>query len=221
MVIKIDKESFREFLNSLEEAVEYGKSFLDDDVSNVENNADEGNVGGEGSDDIDWEYLSSLDMEELVSFVEENELPIDPDEYEDEDEFREAVAEEIGVPVESGESESDDAGEDDSIDWDYLASLDFDELSMFIEENELPVDPDEYEDEDDLRIAIANEIDVEVPKPKPRKSGTARKSSVRSQMKSAVSKKSSSKKKTAKKKTAKKKTAKKKTAKKKTAKRRR
>ena len=59
------------------------------------------------SDSLIWNDLCEKDRDDLIMVVEECELDIDPDDYDDDDDFREAIADELGIE-ENYEDEEDE-----------------------------------------------------------------------------------------------------------------
>ncbi len=68
------------------------KSVVQDDV-------DDEDVENESKKQITWEDLTSMEMSELAEVAEAYDTEMDIDDYNDEDDFRKALAEEIGVEI--------------------------------------------------------------------------------------------------------------------------
>ncbi len=70
----------------------------------------------------------------------------------------------------------DDDSDDDSTEytWDELHDMDWDELTDILEDNDLDLDPDDYEDESEFADEIADELGVEKPRRKKSRRSKAR-----------------------------------------------
>ena len=114
--------------------------------------------------DMTWEDLQGMKYKELVKLCGENDLDTDPDDYDksEVDDLRIDIAKECGIKLKEEEKKPDG---DDNYTWDDLKGLDEDELGDLIKENDLDVDPDDYDDnENGLRRAIAKECGITPPK---------------------------------------------------------
>jgi len=141
----------------------------------------------EDSDDTyTWEDLEEMSYDDLEELCEENELEVEPSDFEDDEvgDFRKAVAEELEIEVpeeeekeeeekEEEEKEEEEEDSDDTYTWEDLEEMDFEELQDFCDENELEIDPDDFteDDEDKFRREIAKEAGIEAPKAKPKRKG--------------------------------------------------
>lgn len=117
--------------------------------------------GKSNTANLDWSDIEDMDESELIEVMED--LGEDPDdlEYDDEDELRDLVAEELDIEKDVGDGKSSSSDDDDLPDADDLEEMDYDELVELVEEHELLSDnidmddfDDEDDDEDDLRDAI-------------------------------------------------------------------
>ena len=120
---------------------------------------------------MDWEDLKGMDYDELAKLCKENGLTtkakdFDEDEDDEVEDFRKAIAEECGIEV--PEADDPDDAKDDSYTYEDLEKMDFDELKDVVEEEDLEIDVDDFEedDEDKLRKKIAKELEIDVPNKK-------------------------------------------------------
>lgn len=170
-------EDLKEFLNGADDEPEKTKT---SEKKEKKEKKEEKKTVDEGEDAYTWKDLSEMDHDQLTELCEDNDLDTDPDDYDadDEDEmmeFRKDVAEEVGIEIpekkekkESKKEEKKEKVEDDDYTWDDLESMDYEELGELCEEQELDIDPDDYdeEEEDKLRKDIAKELEITVPKKK-------------------------------------------------------
>lgn len=115
-----------------------------------------------GGDAYTWKDLLELDYKELKTLCKENNLDTDPKDYDKDevDDFRKEVAKEIEVeiPTKGGEEKKDD-----KYTWDELKEMDYDELEDLIDEEDLDIDPNDYDEdteESKFRKAIAKELGI-------------------------------------------------------------
>lgn len=163
---------------SLEELSEFLPGKPDKKESKPKESKKETKKEPEPDDDpYTWEDLVDMDYDDLEELCDENELDVDPADYEDDevDDFRKAIAKEIEIEVpedeDSEEEEQEEESDDDEYTWDDLEEMDFEELQDFCDENELELDLDDFteEEEDKLRREIAKEVGIEPPKAKPKR----------------------------------------------------
>lgn len=117
-----------------------------------------------------WQDLVDMEEDELKELIDEDEIDVDADDFEDdEDGLREAIAEELEIeipkkaPAKGKKEEKEE--EDEKLAWSDLVEMDRDEMEELIDDEELDVDADDFEDDDEgLRKAIAKEMKIEVPK---------------------------------------------------------
>jgi hypothetical protein len=107
-------------------------------------------------EEVDAAAVRKMDLDELKEFAEEQELS---DIKFTKRSKAEKKQDEI---IEALELEEIEAIEDPE-DWDALAALDREQLSNYIGQEELEIDPDDLETDDELRAAIAEELEIEVP----------------------------------------------------------
>lgn len=119
----------------------------------------------------DWDELDELDEDELKALAKQEDIDLDEDE--DEDDWKKVIAEDLDIEIpkkgkgdkKAPKEEAEEAEED--LTWDDLADMDSEELADLIDEEELKVDPDDFEDDEDgLRKAVAKALKIEVPKKK-------------------------------------------------------
>lgn len=106
------------------------------------------------------EELAEMDAEEMADLVKKLKVEdVDPEDFDDdEDGLREAIAEALDITL----PEEDNSGE--SLTWEDLKEMDREALEELIADNQLDVDPDDYEKEEALRKAIAEAAEIEIPK---------------------------------------------------------
>lgn len=108
-------------------------------------------------ENFSWDDLVDLDWDELVEFVDDQDLDINPADYrnfwsgKDEDGLREEIADELDIDVEVG------------LTWDDLSEYDWEQLENCVEFLDIDINPADYENEDDLRESIAVELEIEMP----------------------------------------------------------
>jgi hypothetical protein len=121
--------------------------------------AEEPAAGGDagGEEEVTAADVRKMDLDELKEFAEEQEL--------EDIKFtkRSNVEKKAGEIIEALELEDEADAVEDPEDWDDLAALDRDQLTAYIGQEELEIDPDELETDDELRAAIAEELEIEVP----------------------------------------------------------
>ena len=121
--------------------------------------------GGE----MTWEDLAELKLKDLKKLIKEKDLDTDASDHKgDLEGLREAIAEELEIEVEEegGEEESgeEEGGDEDGGEETDLSDMDHDELSAFVEEHDLEIDPDDYDPDEELeemREAIAEALGEE------------------------------------------------------------
>lgn len=118
-------------------------------------------------DPLTMEDLEGMKKKALVKLIEDRNLLVDPDEFDDDDEgLRKAIADELGIDEDDDSGKGKEGKDDDSYTWEDLVEMDYDELSDLCKENKLDTDPDDFEegeDEDKFRRAIAKECEIETP----------------------------------------------------------
>lgn len=125
-------------------------------------------------DSMSYKDLQDMDYDELAKLCKENGLSTKAKDYDEDEEtevedFRKAIAEECGIEV--PDDDDDDKGkggkdkDDDTYTWDDLKAMDYDELKDVIEEEDLKIDIDDYEEDDEakLRKDVAKSLGIEVP----------------------------------------------------------
>lgn len=134
----------------------------------------------------DWDELDELDEDELTALIEQEELDTDVDDYEDDlVGLKKAIAKELEIEIPKAKGKKEEKApaktpakkapepaeeEDEDLEWEDLADMDEDQLTDLIDEEDLKVDADDYEDDlDGLRRAIAKELDIEAPAKKKKK----------------------------------------------------
>lgn len=123
-------------------------------------------------DSLTGEDLAAMSYKAMKKLCKENDLDTDPKDFDEdeEDDFRKAIAKELGLELpedEDGDDDPDgDSNDGDELTWEDLLKLDYDELEDLIDEKKLDTDIDDFEkdEEDKIRRAIAEELDIEVPK---------------------------------------------------------
>jgi hypothetical protein len=129
------------------------------------------------------EDLEDMDAEELADVIEEHDLDIDPKDYKkDLEGLLGAVAEEFGYEIEDDDDDDapaakgkpaakaapkkdEDDDDDEDLSWEDIKSMDEDDLAELIDDEELAVDPDDFEDDiKGLRTAVAKALKISIPK---------------------------------------------------------
>jgi len=78
-------------------------------------------LADEVEDPEDWDALAALDRDDLVSYIEQEEIEIDPDDHDEDDDLRKAVAEELDIEV---PEDAEDDGDDDKPDYSEMSVKD-------------------------------------------------------------------------------------------------
>ena len=126
-----------------------------------------------------WGDLEALNHKELTELCKDNDLDTDPNDYDEDSEeemleFRKDIAKEIDVEItdtDTPEPEPEPAVKDDNYTWEDLVEMDFEELEELCDEQDLGVDPNDFDEdeEDKLRREIAEELEIAAPKKKKKK----------------------------------------------------
>jgi len=103
---------------------------------------------------IKAEQLLEMKKSELKKIIKVQELDVDPTDFDDVDELRAAVAEELDIEL-PDEDEDEITGE-------QLMELKKPGLKKVIKEQGLKINPDKFDDVDDLRAAIAKKLDIDL-----------------------------------------------------------
>jgi hypothetical protein len=106
-----------------------------------------------GEEEITAAGIREMDLDELKELAEEQELEIKFTSRSKAEKKADEIIEALELV---------DVIEDPE-DWDALLELGEEELAAYIEQEELDIDPDDYEEEADLRTALAEELEIEVP----------------------------------------------------------
>lgn len=118
------------------------------------------------------EDLEKDDLEE--SEEEDDDLPFKEDKPKKTSKSKKQKKEEPEEPEEDNEDE--DEGDDSNLTWEDLKDMEGLELTEVIEEYDLDIDLDDFEDDEDgLRSAVADELEIEIPKKKPSKTKDTKK----------------------------------------------
>lgn len=115
-----------------------------------------------GGDAYTWADLLELNHKELKALCKEHDLDVDPKDYDKDevDDFRKEIAKEIEVeiPAKGGGEKKDD-----KYTWEELKEMDYDELEDLIDEEDLDLDSNDYDEdteESKFRKAIAKELGI-------------------------------------------------------------
>lgn len=112
-----------------------------------EEEADNESEGDEEGDEVDEETIRGMDRKELVAFIKENDLGIDPKEYKKLSDLQDAVIEQIS-----------ENGEEEGLTSEEVMEMDREQLIELIEENELDINPKKFKKTSDLAEAVCEKL---------------------------------------------------------------
>ena len=168
---ELQGEEFEEFFEEKEEPKKETKK---EEPKKETKKEDKKESKKDDDDSMSYKDLQDMDYDELAKLCKENGLSTKAKDYDEDEEtevedFRMAIAEECGieVPEDDDDKKSNKKGDDDddTYTWDDLKAMDFDELKDVVEEEDLKIDVDDYEEEDEskFRKDIAKALGIEVP----------------------------------------------------------
>ena len=99
---------------------------------------------------VDEETIRGMDRKELIEFIKDNDLGVDPKEYKKLADLQEAVIEQIS-----------EAGEEEGLTSDDVMEMDSEQLIELIKENELGINPKKYKKTSELAEAVCEELFTE------------------------------------------------------------
>lgn len=130
-----------------------------------EEDADEG---------LDWGGLSKMDEDAIIELIDDEDLEVDADDYEDDLKgLQKAVAEELEIEIPKKKKPSKKKPVKEvkkaKLDWSDLADMAIMELVDVINDEDIDIDADDYETAKELATAIAEELEIEILKKRRKK----------------------------------------------------
>lgn len=113
----------------------------------------------DSGDGVTEEDIRGMDKKELVKFIKEMELDIDPKEYKKVGDLADAVIEALSEEQSEPEPEVDDSNE--AVSEEDIRNMSKKELLEFIKENDIDIDPKEYKKFSELVDAVVELINSE------------------------------------------------------------
>lgn len=113
--------------------------------------------------EVTYDSIMEMKRKELKTLIKDNDLETDPDDFEDDEDLKEAVCAELDLQPVKEKAKKKGKKKEPEFDAEAIMEMGKKALKAFIAENELEVDTDEYDTAAEIAEAVLEELGLEMP----------------------------------------------------------